>query len=224
MKANGQAPNLTHANAATICAMALRAMGLEAKRGVDFRDGYDFLVNGKVRLAVRYAIPTADREQTYRKRNGEVSRYVYKRWTFNFHRHGQLGERYCDFFVCFLASADSKARSNSDVTVFTIPWEAITGLTFCSSVREGSTRTYRGKYAKYRDAWHLIEQAAEAPGATHAHKRLRISADSRRRLRLISHDGASRPEGDGEATVTTGVGEPRGREARKSPVQPVSGS
>jgi hypothetical protein len=212
MKTNGQAPNLTHANAATICAMALRAMGLDAKRGVDFRDGYDFLVNGKVRLAVRYAIPTADREQTYRKRNGELSRYVYKRWTFNFHRHGQLGERYCDFFVCFLASADSRNRNNSEVTVFAIPWEAITGLTFCSSVREGSTRTYRGKYAKYRDAWHLIEQAAEQPGATHEHKRLRISADSRRRLRLIAHDGGHRTD-EGVA----GLGG-----AAKSPSEPGS--
>ena len=225
MKVNGQAPNLTHANAATICAMALRAMGLEAKRGVDFRDGYDFLVNGKVRLAVRYAIPTADREQTYRKRNGEISRYVYKRWTFNFHRHGELGERYCDFFVCFLASADSKARTNSEVTVFTIPWEAITGLTFCSSVREGSTRTYRGKYAKYRDAWHLIEQAAEQSGAPHEHKRLRISADSRRRLRLIAHDGGQRSEGDGSVAGLAGVApnanEPRPRERGKAPVQPL---
>lgn len=222
MKVNGQAPNLTHANAATICAMALRAMGLEAKRGVDFRDGYDFLVNGKVRLAVRYAIPTADREQTYRKRNGEISRYVYKRWTFNFHRHGELGERYCDFFVCFLASADSKARNNSEVTVFTIPWEAITGLTFCSSVREGSTRTYRGKYAKYRDAWQLIEQAAEQPGALHEHKRLRISADSRRRLRLIAHDGG--PRTDGDAGSGKNASEPRAREPGKAPIQPIPGS
>ena len=61
MKAGSQAPNLTHANATGICAMALEAMGLEAKRGVDFRDGYDFLVGDRVRLAVRYAIPTADR-------------------------------------------------------------------------------------------------------------------------------------------------------------------
>jgi hypothetical protein len=222
MKVNGQAPNLTHANAATICAMALRAMGLEAKRGVDFRDGYDFLVNGKVRLAVRYAIPTADREQTYRKRNGDISRYVYKRWTFNFHRHGELGERYCDFFVCFLASADSKARNNSEVTVFTIPWEAITGLTFCSSVREGSTRTYRGKYAKYRDAWHLIEQAAEQSGVLHEQKRLRISADSRRRLRLITHDGGPRADGDAGSAKTTS--DPRAREPGKTPVQPIPGS
>jgi hypothetical protein len=188
MKPGNQAPNLTHANAASICAMALRAMSLDAKRGVDFRDGYDFLVNGMVRLAVRYAIPTADREQTYRKRNGELSRYVYKRWTFNFHRHGELGERYCDFFVCFLASPEQKGRAAADVTVFVIPWEAITGLTFCSSVREGSTRAYRGKYAKYRDAWNLIAAAAEQPPVQHEAKRLRISTDSRRRLRLIAQE------------------------------------
>jgi len=224
MKVNGQAPNLTHANAATICAMALRAMGLEAKRGVDFRDGYDFLVNGKVRIAVRYAIPTADREQTYRKRNGEISRYVYKRWTFNFHRHGELGERYCDFFVCFLASADSRARNSSDVTVFTIPWEAITGLTFCSSVREGSTRTYRGKYAKYRDAWHLIEQAAEQPGVRHERKRLRISADSRRRLRLIAHESTVRADDDADAGLPNAASETRPHGGGKTPVQPLSGS
>ena len=188
MKQVGKAPNLTHANAATICAMALKAMGLDARRGVDFRDGYDFLVDERVRIAVRYAIPTADREQTYRKRNGQLSRYVYKRWTFNFHRHGELGERYCDFFVCFLASADTKARGSSDVSVFIIPWEAITGLTFCSSVREGSTRSYRGKYAQYRDAWHLIEQSAEQPTAARERKSLKISADSRRRLRLVAQE------------------------------------
>jgi hypothetical protein len=223
MKANGQAPNLTHANAATICAMALRAMGLDAKRGVDFRDGYDFLVSGKVRLAVRYAIPTADREQTYRKRNGELSRYVYKRWTFNFHRHGQLGEQYCDFFVCFLAAAESKTRSKSEVTVFVIPWEAITGLTFCSSVREGSTRTYRGKYAKYRDAWHLIEQAAEQPGAPSERKRLRISADSRRRLRLIAQDGGQQANDGttGLCSVPGSASEPGSHERPKTPVHPL---
>jgi hypothetical protein len=203
MKSGTQAPNLTHANAAAICAMALKAMGLEAKRGVDFRDGYDFLVGSKVRVAVRYAIPTADREQTYRKRNGELSRYLYKRWTFNFHRHGELGQRYCDFFVCFLASPDHKGRSASDVHVFVIPWEAITGLTFCSSVREGSTREYRGKYARYRDAWGLIEAASEERAARGERKRLKISADSRRRLRLIAQD-AFAVDGGGGAKPASG--------------------
>jgi hypothetical protein len=231
MKQAGQAPNLTHANAATICAMALKAMGLDARRGVDFRDGYDFLVNEKVRIAVRYAIPTADREQTYRKRNGEVSRYVYKRWTFNFHRHGELGDRYCDFFVCFLASADTKARGSSDVSVFVIPWEAITGLTFCSSVREGSTRSYRGKYAQYRDAWNLIEHSAERPAAAHDRKRLKISADSRRRLRLVAQDtraagvrevGAGDIAGDALALVDP-QRERRSRTRRSALERPVAG-
>ena len=58
MSSVSQAPNLTHANAATICSMALKAMGLEVKRAVDYRDGYDFLVEGESRVAVRYAIPT----------------------------------------------------------------------------------------------------------------------------------------------------------------------
>ena len=199
-----QAPNLTHANAATICAMALKAMGLNAERAQDFRDGYDFLVDSKVRIAVRYAIPTSDREQIYKKRNGDISHYIYKRWTFNFHRHGKIDERYCDFFVCFLAAPISKDRKkssakngsngsgSSDVTVFVIPWEAITGLTFCSSVREGSSRSYRGKYSVYQDSWNLITEAASdglsasAVQEPRAVKTLRISADSRRRLRLVT--------------------------------------
>ncbi len=184
MKSLSQAPNLTHANAATICEMALKAMGQHTDRAVDYRDGYDFLVGDKVRIAVRYAIPTSDRQQVYKKRNGELSHYTYKRWTFNFHRHGKIDNRYCDFFVCFLASANAKARS--DVTVFVIPWEAITGLTFCSSMREGSSRPYRGKYAVYQDAWHLIGEATGADVAVGDRKLLRISADSRRRLKLVT--------------------------------------
>lgn len=184
MKSLSQAPNLTHANAATICEMALKAMGQHTDRALDYRDGFDFLVGEKVRVAVRYAIPTSDRQQVYKKRNGELSHYTYKRWTFNFHRHGKIDNRYCDFFVCFLASANSKARS--DVTVFVIPWEAITGLTFCSSMREGSSRPYRGKYAVYQDAWHLIEEATGASLGVGERKHLRISADSRRRLKLVT--------------------------------------
>lgn len=193
MKGVSQAPNLTHANAATICEMALRAMGQRTVRAVDYRDGYDFLVGDGVRVAVRYAIPTSDRQQTYRKRNGEVSHYTYKRWTFNFHRHGKIDSQYCDFFVCFLAAASGSGKSRSDVTVFVIPWQAITGLTFCSSMREGSSRSYRGKYAIYQDAWHLIEESAGGRTAVGDRKRLRISADSRRRLQLVT--GAEEPRG-----------------------------
>jgi hypothetical protein len=166
--------------------MALKAMGQSTDRAVDYRDGFDFLVGQDVRVAVRYAIPTSDRQQTYRKRSGEVSHYTYKRWTFNFHRHGKIENRYCDFFVCFLAAASGNGKSRSDVTVFVIPWEAITGLTFCSSMREGSSRPYRGKYAVFQDAWNLIEEAAGGVASVGARKRLKISADSRRRLQLVT--------------------------------------
>jgi hypothetical protein len=188
-----QTPNNTHASAAKICEMAFKAMGFGAERTVDYKDGYDFMVEGKVRVACRYAMPTSDRQQIYKKRNGEVSTYSYKRWTFNFHRHGRIPERYCDFFVCFLVAPEN-ANGNSDVSVFVIPWDAITGLTFCSSVREGSARGYRGKYAVYQDAWALIDKAARGKHAAIEGKRLRISADSRRRLRLILSGDGKRPE------------------------------
>jgi hypothetical protein len=199
MKSLNQAPNLTHANAATICEMALKAMGQRTDRAVDYRDGCDFLVGDDVRIAVRYAIPTSDRQQVYKKRNGELSHYTYKRWTFNFHRHGKIDSRYCDFFVCFLASANGSGKARSDVTVFVIPWEAITGLTFCSSMREGSLRPYRGKYAVYQDAWHLIEEATGAGVSPGERKLLKISADSRRRLKLVT--GVDESD-DGQSVVT----------------------
>lgn len=153
-------PNHTHSSATAIAETALKAMGLGVARAIDQKDGYDFLVADRVRIAVRYAFPAADREQLYRKRDGKVSRYLYRRWTFNFHRHGRMVERYCDFFICLLATPDIHNRGRSEVTVFVIPWESITGLTFCSSRREGSMRPYRGKYARYQDAWNLIEKAA----------------------------------------------------------------
>jgi hypothetical protein len=184
-------PNDTHASATQICDIAFKAVGLTAERVLDYKDGYDFLVGGRVRVACRYAMPTSDRQQIYKKRNGEVSTYSYKRWTFNFHRHGRIPERYCDFFVCFLVGPEAASGGGaSDVSVFVIPWSAITGLTFCSSLRDGSARGYRGKYAVYQDAWHLIEKAARGKRANTGRKTLRISADSRRRLKLIlSGDG-----------------------------------
>ncbi len=197
MKNGTQAPNLTHANAARICEMALQAMELRAERTADYRDGYDFKVEDRVRIAVRYAIPTSDRQQEYRKRNGEVSHYSYKRWTFNFHRHGKRPERYCDFFVCLLAHTPHGEEDLSDVSVFTIPWDAITGLTFCSSLRDGSSRAYRGKYAVYKDGWHLIEHASHGRRRLPSErKRLQISSDARRQLQLIvQSDAAAASEG-----------------------------
>jgi hypothetical protein len=190
MPSEVQTPNDTHANAARLCEMAFKAMRLDVERAVDYRNGYDFLVEGKIRVACRYAMPTSDRQQVYTKRNGEVSTYSYKRWTFNFHRHGRIVERYCDFFVCFLVGPEAASGISSEVSVFVIPWDAITGLTFCSSVREGSMRGYRGKYSVYKDAWSLIESAAHGRSALVERKRLLISADSRRHLKLmIASDG-----------------------------------
>jgi len=122
-----------------------------------------------------------------------VSRYVYKRWTFNFHRHGRMTERYCDFFVCFLAAPGGEGGAGTDVSVFVIPWEAITGLTFCSSMRENSPRPYRGKYSVYRDGWDLIYRAARGRELPHGRKQLRIGSDARRRLKLLTGVDGGKP-------------------------------
>ena len=192
-----QTPNTTHASATRICELIFHAVGLRAERVTDYKDGYDFRVGGRVRVACRYAMPTSDRQQIYKKRNGETSTYSYKRWTFNFHRHGRIPDRYCDFFICLLVGPDAVLGRVSAVSVFVIPWDAITGLTFCSSIREGSSRGYRGKYALYRDAWHLLEKAAHGKRAgIPTRKSLKISADGRRRLKLILAG-----EGDGSSST-----------------------
>jgi hypothetical protein len=196
MPGDVQTPNGTHASAARICELIFKAVGLRAERVTDYKDGYDFLVGDRVRVAVRYAMPTSDRQQIYKKRNGQTSTYSYKRWTFNFHRHGRITDRYCDFFICLLVGPDAVLGRVSDVSVFVIPWNAITGLTFCSSVREGSSRGYRGKYSTYQDAWHLLEKAARgrrAAAPAPARKSLKISADGRRRLKLILATDGERP-------------------------------
>lgn len=144
---------------------SLRALGLAVDPALDQRDGYDCLVNGQVRVATRFALPTKAREQTYRKKNGEVSSYRYRRWTFNFHRQGKLPPRYCDFFVCLLVASLPRAERPSRVTPYVIPWEAITGLTFCSSVRLEAQGAYRGRYSRYQDAWPGLVEAAQADGS-----------------------------------------------------------
>ncbi len=189
-KPETRAPSVTHARAAQICGRALKSLGLGTRRAVEPRNAYDFLVDGRVRIAVRYAFPTSYREQRYLKKNGEESIYVYRRWTFNFHRHGKIDERYCDFFVCLLGANRPSGRSHAAVTVFVIPWEAITGLTFCSSVRDDNPRPYRGRYARYIDAWHLIVEAARgraaADQAAARSAALGVSIDGNQRLRLVT--------------------------------------
>jgi hypothetical protein len=190
-----RAPSITHAKAASLVASALQGLDLGVTKALDQKDGYDYLVEGKSRITVRYAFPASYREQFYKKRNGEVSRYVYKRWTFNFHRHGKITSRYCDFFVCLLGASQPTARKPSPVTVFVIPWEAITGLTFCSSVRDDSPRPYKGRYARFIDGWERIVVAGKGESAGLSITKPSVTIDSRFRLKL-GEAAAANPASD----------------------------
>lgn len=128
----------------------LRRMGLDvACMGPLAR--CDFVLNGRVRVALRTAFPSSYRRRV-RLRKREYS-YVYRAWNFNFHHRGRIDERYCDFFVC-VPLGSGKLDLNA---AYVIPWEARSGKTF---YLPDSQRSYSGKYASYRGAWEQLRDGA----------------------------------------------------------------
>lgn len=127
----------------------LRALGLTVEK-VSPLQRYDFIVNGNIRVALRTAFPSSYRRRVKLRRR--VYSYVYRAWNFNFHHRGQIGEQYCDFFIC----VPMGARKLSLDAAYVIPWEARTGKTF---YLPDSERPYAGKYSPYRGAWRLLASA-----------------------------------------------------------------
>jgi hypothetical protein len=138
-------------------AARLRRMGLSV-RPFSSTSGYDLLVNGTTRVTLRVAFPSMRRHRV--SVGGRHYQYRYRTWHFNFHHHGELRDRYTDFFVCFGAHPDSSGKAE----IFVIPWEAVTGKTFSL---HGGRRQYGGRYARYRDAWSAIATHAGASALRH---------------------------------------------------------
>ena len=114
---------------------------------------YDFLINGKLRVALRTAFPSSYQRRV-RLRKRQYS-YVYRAWNFNFHHRGRIEERYCDFLIC-VPLGSKRVELNA---TFIIPWEARSGKTF---YLPDSQRPYLGKYAKFRAAWDQLRESAAA--------------------------------------------------------------
>ncbi len=133
--------------------------------GLDFETAapqsrFDFVVEGRLRLALRVALPSASKRRVHV--GGRHYSYVYHAWNFNFHHRGKVGERYADFFVCVpLNSVHALDLSQA----FVIPWSAISGKTF---YLPDSRRPYAGKFAAFRNAWHLLTAAAAEDAAAPA--------------------------------------------------------
>jgi hypothetical protein len=109
---------------------------------------FDFLVDARVRLALRVAYPSSSRRRVHV--GGRRYNYVYRAWNFNFHHRGKVGERYSDFFACIPLVPGQRLDL---AQAFVIPWEAISGKTF---YLPDSRRAYAGKFALYRNAWPQI--------------------------------------------------------------------
>ncbi len=115
---------------------------------------FDFLIEGRIRLALRVAFPSTSKR---RMNVGDKQyNYVYRAWNFNFHHRGKVGECYADFFACIPLSADGDLDLRRS---FLIPWDSITGKTF---YLPDSRRPYAGKLAAYRNAWDLLPAAVQA--------------------------------------------------------------
>ena len=135
-------------------AARLRRMGLSV-RPFSSAAGYDLLVNGTTRVTLRVAFPGMRRHRVTVA--GRRYQYRYQTWHFNFHHHGQLRDRYTDFFVCFGARPGDTGKDE----VFVIPWDAVSGKTFSL---HGGRRRYNGRYAPYRDGWSMIASHAGGNG------------------------------------------------------------
>src|SRR5262249_17818025 len=132
----------------------LRRMGLQIQE-VSRTAGYDFLINGETRVALRVAFP--GRYAHTVTVSGKRYAYDYRSWSFNFHRHGRWDRKYCDVFVSI-----AKRRRGAD-EVFVIPAHAVSGPTF--SLHGVGTKPYRGRYAPYRNRWTVF---SELPRTEHS--------------------------------------------------------
>lgn len=141
--------HIKHNSGRDLVAAELRTRGHSLETG-SRSVGYDFLVDGIIRLCVRIADP--GRQHHVVRTGGRCYQYDhYQCWNFNFHRHGHFNPIYCDFFVCV---ARQRIRVVGGDEFYVIPVNDISGATF-SMIGRGNS--YGGRYAKYRDAWHLLK-------------------------------------------------------------------
>ena len=131
----------------------LRQAGYDV-RAVPSARGFDLLLDGHVRVAMRVAFPRM-RKHHVTVRNRQYT-YRYRSWHFNFHHHGKLDERYADVFLCVAMEPRDPAREQ----VFVIPWGAVSGKTFSL---HAARKRYNGRYAPYLNRWDVVADAVAEP-------------------------------------------------------------
>lgn len=114
--------------------------------------GYDLLVNDRVRVALRVAFPRPRKHHVTVR--GRHYTYRYRSWHFNFHHHGKFGKRYTDMFICLAMEPRNPSREE----IFIIPWDAISGKTFSL---HAAKKRYGGQYAQHLNRWSAIATAVD---------------------------------------------------------------
>lgn len=122
----------------------LQSLGMQIERH-SFHDGYDLLVNDRIKVAIRVAYPHSMHRVT--RFHGKEYEYDYPVYVFNFHIHGQLNA-VADCFVCIgmIGSSIQKA--------FVIPRTHLSGKTFY--LQAMGQRPYRGKYLPFENNWQIL--------------------------------------------------------------------
>lgn len=126
----------------------LQSLGLQVEvQPQPWNNGFDLLVNGRVKVAIRVAYPHLMHRVT--RSRGKEYEYYYPVYVFNFHTHGEYNTM-SDYFICLGMVGTSVQHT------FIIPRHRLTGKTFC--LQAMAQRKYRGKYLPFQENWQTLTQ------------------------------------------------------------------
>jgi len=157
---NKKAPHMVHAATVARMATLFADLGISYHQVYGYSDWqccYDFTVQvgGRTqRIAVRTG--WMKKRSSWTKSGNWEYRYHYEAAFFNLgpcrRRTRKHLKEYTDFFVCVPTNNQGRIIDR----IYVIPWDALAGKKSAYITRSTRERPYRGKYAKFREAWSLL--------------------------------------------------------------------